>query len=462
MTLHLYDTLRREKVEFEPLTPGKVTMYLCGPTVYNYAHIGNARPAVVFDVLARLLRRDYALTFARNITDVDDKINAASVESGRPIDEITGRFIAAYNDDMAALGVQPPDVQPRATEHIEEMVDMIATLVDKGFAYAAQGHVLFDVSSFDDYGKLSNRDLREMLAGARVEVAPYKRAPHDFVMWKPSTPELPGWDSPWGRGRPGWHIECSAMSARHLGRTIDIHAGGQDLVFPHHENELAQSACAHGGEVFARYWLHNGFVSVDSTKMSKSLGNVLLVHDMVKTIPGEVIRMALLSAHYRQPLNWSGDIIESARKMLDRLYGALRGIDLSDAASAQAQPHASVLAAIEDDLNTPKALSEIFSLARQLNKTEDAGERRERAAVLRASSELLGVAQGDVAAWFRGGTDGNLSAGEVEALIARRNSARAKKDFVAADRVRDELAAGGITIEDGPSGTRWRRDGSLQ
>lgn len=462
MTLHLYDTLRREKVEFEPLTPGKVTMYLCGPTVYNYAHIGNARPAVIFDVLARLLRRDYALTFARNITDVDDKINAASVESGRPIDEITARFIAAYNDDMAALGVQPPDVQPRATEHIEEMVDMIATLVDKGFAYTAQGHVLFDVSSFDDYGKLSNRDLREMLAGARVEVAPYKRAPHDFVMWKPSTPELPGWDSPWGRGRPGWHIECSAMSARHLGRTIDIHAGGQDLVFPHHENELAQSACAHDGEAFARYWLHNGFVSVDSTKMSKSLGNVLLVHDMVRTIPGEVIRMALLSAHYRQPLNWSGDIIESARKMLDRLYGALRGIDLSDAASAQAQPHASVLAAIEDDLNTPSALSEIFGLARQLNKTEDSGERRERAAVLRASSELLGVAQGDVAAWFRGGTDGNLSAGEVEALIARRNSARAKKDFAAADRVRDELAASGITIEDGPSGTRWRRDGSLQ
>jgi cysteinyl-tRNA synthetase len=462
MTLHLYDTLRREKVEFEPQIPGKVTMYLCGPTVYNYAHIGNARPAVIFDVLARLLRRDYALTFARNITDVDDKINAASVESGKPIDEITARFIAAYNDDMAALGVQPPDVQPRATEHIEEMVDMIATLVDKGFAYAAQGHVLFDVSSFDDYGKLSKRDLREMLAGARVEVAPYKRAPHDFVMWKPSTPELPGWDSPWGRGRPGWHIECSAMSAKHLGRTIDIHAGGQDLVFPHHENELAQSACAHNGEVFARFWLHNGFVSVDSTKMSKSLGNVLLVHEMVRTIPGEVIRMALLSAHYRQPLNWSDDIIESARKMLDRLYGALRGVDLSDAASAEVQPHASVLAAIEDDLNTPKALSEIFSLVNQLNKTEDTDERCERAAVLRASSELLGVVQGDVDAWFHGSTDGNLSIGDIEALIARRNSARAKKDFAAADRVRDELAASGIAIEDGPSGTRWRRDGSPQ
>jgi len=361
MTLHLYDTLRRKKVEFKPLKPGKVTMYLCGPTVYNYAHIGNARPAVVFDVLARLLRRSFDLKFARNITDVDDKINAASVETGKPIGEITERYIEAYNDDMGALGVQPPDVQPRATEHIAEMVSMIETLIDKGFAYEAEGHVLFDVSSFDDYGKLSKRDLREMLAGARVEVALYKRAPQDFVLWKPSTPELPGWDSPWGRGRPGWHIECSAMSEKHLGRTIDIHAGGQDLVFPHHENELAQSACAHDGEVFARYWLHNGFLGIDSTKMSKSLGNVMLVHDMVKTIPGEVIRLALLSAHYRQPLDWNDDVLESARKMLDRIYGSLRGIDVPD---EEAEADAAVLAALEDDLNTPKALSEIFSANR--------------------------------------------------------------------------------------------------
>jgi len=457
MTLHLHDTLRRKKVEFEPLKPGKVTMYLCGPTVYNYAHIGNARPAVVFDVLARLLRRSFELKFARNITDVDDKINAASVETGKPIDEITARYIEAYNEDMGALGVQPPDVQPRATEHIAEMVVMIETLVDKGFAYEAEGHVLFDVSSFDDYGKLSKRDLREMLAGARVEVAPYKRAPQDFVLWKPSTPELPGWDSPWGRGRPGWHIECSAMAEKHLGRTIDIHAGGQDLVFPHHENELAQSACAHDGEVFARYWLHNGFLGIDNTKMSKSLGNVMLVHDMVKTIPGEVIRLALLSAHYRQPLDWNDDVLESARKMLDRIYGSLRGIDVPD---EEAEADAAVLAALEDDLNTPKALSAIFNLARQLNKTEDENERVERAAVLRASSELLGIAQGDIEAWFSGGGNGELAAEDVEALIDKRNKARAEKDFAAADAVRDELAAAGITIEDGASATRWRRDGS--
>lgn len=462
MTLHLYDTLRRKKVEFEPQTPGKVTMYLCGPTVYNYAHIGNARPAVVFDVLARLLRRDFELTFARNITDVDDKINAASVETGKPINEITARFVKAYNDDMSALGVQPPDVQPRATEHIAEMIAMIETLIEKGNAYEAEGHVLFDVSAFDDYGKLSNRDLREMMAGARVEVAPYKRAPHDFVLWKPSTPELPGWDSPWGRGRPGWHIECSAMSAKHLGRTIDIHAGGQDLVFPHHENELAQSVCAHDGEVFARFWLHNGFLSIDSTKMSKSLGNVMLVHEMVKTIPGEVIRLALLSAHYRQPLDWSDDVIASARKMLDRLYGSLRGIEVSDSARVNALPDSSVVAAIEDDLNSPKALAELFSLARQLNKTKHDDERRELAAVLLASCDLLGIAQGDVEAWFSGGAASELSPDAIDALIEKRNAARENKDFATADEVRDELASAGITIEDGPSGTRWRRDGSSQ
>ena len=458
MTLHLHDTLRRKKVEFEPLNPGKVTMYLCGPTVYNYAHIGNARPAVVFDVLARLLRRSYELTFARNFTDVDDRINAASVEAGKPIGEITARYIKAYNDDMDALGVQAPDVQPCATDHIEEMVTMIGTLVEKGFAYEAEGHVLFDVSSFDDYGKLSKRDLKEMIAGARVEVAPYKRAPHDFVLWKPSTPELPGWDSPWGRGRPGWHIECSAMAEKHLGRTIDIHAGGQDLVFPHHENELAQSACAHDGDVFARYWLHNGFLGIDSTKMSKSLGNVMLVHDMVKTIPGEIIRLALLSAHYRQPLDWTDDVLESARKMLDRIYGALRGIEVSDKALESAEPDVAVVAALEDDLNTPKALSEIFSLARQLNKTEDEQERVERAVVLRASSLLLGIAQGDVEDWFSG-DGGELSAEEIEVLIDKRNKARIDKDFATADAVRDELAAAGITIEDGASATRWRRDG---
>jgi len=434
-------------------------MYLCGPTVYNYAHIGNARPAVVFDLLTRLLRRSYKLTFARNITDIDDKINAAAIETGKPIDEITARFIKAYNDDMGALGVLPPDIEPRATQHIPEMVSMIETLVNNGHAYEADGHVLFDVGSHADYGVLSKRDLREMIAGARVEVAPYKRAAHDFVLWKPSTAELPGWDSPWGRGRPGWHIECSAMARKHLGETIDIHAGGRDLIFPHHENELAQSRCVHDGAEFARYWLHNGFLSMDSEKMSKSLGNVLLVHDMIKTIPGEVIRLALLGAHYHQPLDWSDETLGSARRMLDRLYGAVRGIDVSDEARAAAEPSAALIEALEDDLNTPKAMAEFFALAKILNKTSDDAEKQRLAATMYASGDLMGLLQFDPESWFAGDAEGQLSADKIEALIDKRNEARAAKDFAAADAFRDQLTDAGIKIEDGSDGTSWRRVG---
>jgi cysteinyl-tRNA synthetase len=459
MTLHLHDTLRGKKVLFEPLKDGEVTMYLCGPTVYNYAHIGNARPAVVFDLLTRLLRRQYKLTFARNITDVDDKINAAAVETGKSIDEITARFIKAYNEDMGALGVQPPDIEPRATQHIAEMVSMIETLVKNGHAYEADGHVLFDVGSHADYGALSKRDLREMIAGARVEVAPYKKAAHDFVLWKPSTPELPGWDSPWGRGRPGWHIECSAMARKHLGETIDIHAGGRDLIFPHHENELAQSRCVHNGAAFARYWLHNGFLSMDSEKMSKSLGNVLLVHDMIKTIPGEVIRLALLGAHYHQPLDWSDETLGSARRMLDRLYGAVRGIEVSDEARAAAEPSVGLLEALEDDLNTPKAMAEFFALAKTLNKTSDDAEKQRLAASMYASGDLMGLLQSDPESWFAGDIEGQLAADEIEALIDKRNEARAAKDFAAADAFRDQLTNAGIKIEDGSDGTSWRRVG---
>jgi len=455
MSIYLHDTLRGEKFEFEPLRDGEVTMYLCGPTVYNYAHIGNARPAVVFDLLARLLRRRYKLTYARNITDVDDKINKASVETGKPIDEITERFIKAYNEDMGALGVKPPDIEPRATQHIEQMIEMIVVLIEKGFAYEADGHVLFDVEANPDYGQLSKRDIREMIAGARVEVAPYKKAAQDFVLWKPSTPELPGWDSPWGRGRPGWHIECSAMSAAHLGRTIDIHAGGQDLVFPHHENELAQSTCVHDGEPFARFWVHNGFLSINSTKMSKSLGNVLLVHDLVKKIPGEVIRLALLSAHYRQPLEWSDDTLDDARRKLDRLYGAIRKVDVFKEALADSEPPASVMDALEDDLNTPKALAELFELARTLNKTEDAQTRQMLAAQLIAAGKVVGLLENDPNEWFSG--TGDLSADEIDALLKQREEARAEGDYAAADKIRDDLAERGITIEDGPSGTSWRR-----
>lgn len=432
-------------------------MYLCGPTVYNYAHIGNARPAVVFDVLARVLRRHYALTFARNITDVDDKINQASVETGKPIDEITAQFITAYNDDMGALGVNMPDIEPRATRHIDEMIEMIGVLIEKGFAYEAEGHVLFDVTADDNYGSLSKRDLREMIAGARVEVAPYKRSAQDFVLWKPSTPELPGWDSPWGRGRPGWHIECSAMSKKHLGETIDIHAGGQDLVFPHHENELAQSSCAHDGAPFARYWVHNGFLSMDSEKMSKSLGNVLLVHELVKELPGEVLRLALLSAHYRQPLNWSDDTVNEARKMLDRFYGAVRGLDITAEERAAAEPPQAFIEALEDDINTPRALAEMFSVARTLNKESDDSKRRELAASLLAAGDVIGLVQDDPESWFAGGDDGELSADDIEALLEDRVTARKNKDFAAADAIRDQLAAAGIQIEDGAEGTRWRR-----
>ncbi len=432
-------------------------MYLCGPTVYNYSHIGNARPAVVFDLLVRLLRRDYQLTFARNITDIDDKINAASVETGKPINEITARFIDAYNEDMSALGVLPPDIEPRATQHIAEMIAMIETLIANGNAYEAESHVLFDVSSHDDYGVLSKRNLREMIAGSRVEVAPYKKAAHDFVLWKPSTPELPGWDSPWGRGRPGWHIECSAMAKKHLGKTIDIHAGGQDLVFPHHENELAQSRCAHDGTEFARYWLHNGFLSMDHEKMSKSLGNVVLVRDLIKTIPGEVIRLALLSAHYRQPLDWSDATIESARRKLDRLYGAVRGVDLPADLRAAAEPPAALLAALEDDLNTPKALAELFGLARDLNKTSDADERRRLAASMLAAGSVMGLLQTDPEDWFAGHAEGKLAGDEIDALLAKRKAARTSRDFSAADAIRDQLADAGISIEDSPEGTTWRR-----
>lgn len=457
MTIHLHDTRRGKKVPFEPLVDGEVTMYLCGPTVYNYAHIGNARPAVVFDLLARLIRRRFKLTFARNITDVDDKINTASVETGKPIEEITARFIEAYNEDMGALGVQLPDIEPRATQHIDDMIAMIETLIEKGHAYEAEGHVLFDVESHSDYGALSKRDLREMIAGSRVEVAPYKKAAHDFVLWKPSTPELPGWDSPWGRGRPGWHIECSAMAEKHLGTTIDIHAGGQDLVFPHHENELAQSRCAHDGAEFARYWLHNGFLSIDHEKMSKSLGNVLLVHDLIKSIRGEVIRLALLSAHYRQPLDWSDATIRSAKRMLDRLYGAVRGITVPADMRAAAEPPDSVITALEDDLNTPKAMAEFFAVARKLNKSVDEIERQRLAATMFATGDLLGLLQTDAESWFAGHVAGDLSADEIGALLDQRQAARARRDYAAADAIRDQLADAGISIEDGPQGTTWRR-----
>jgi cysteinyl-tRNA synthetase len=456
--LFLYDTLTGEKLEFKPFKPGKVTMYLCGPTVYNYAHIGNARPAVVFDLLARLLRQNYDLLFARNITDVDDKINAAAIESNKTITEITDVYIDAYNADMAAIGVRPPDIEPRATDHIDEMIEMIGKLISTGNAYHAEGHVLFDVKTYDNYGSLSKRDVSEMMAGARVEVAAYKKSAHDFVLWKPSTPDLPGWDSPWGRGRPGWHLECSAMIKKHLGRTIDIHAGGQDLVFPHHENEIAQSTCAHQGETFSRYWLHNGFLSIDNTKMSKSLGNVSLVRDLLKEHSGEVIRLALLTAHYRQPLEWSTNTLLAAKKMLDRVYGALRNINVTTQKINNTKVPNSILEALSNDLNTPMAMAEVFSLAKKLNKTLDSDEQEDIAAQIYAAGKILGLFEKNTKEWFSKTIKCKYSEDEIKNLIIEREAARSEKDFNKADKIRDQLLVEGISIEDTSAGVRWLVD----
>ena len=453
----LHNTATGRKELFQPQDPQRVTMYVCGPTVYSYAHIGNFRPPVVFDVLARVLRRRYpGVHYARNITDIDDKINAAAAREGVEIGVITSRYAAAYHEDLAALGVAPTDSEPRVTGHIPQIISMIERLIASGHAYAAEGHVLFQVSTYADYGQLSHRDTREMLAGARVEVAPYKKEPGDFVLWKPSSPELPGWESPWGRGRPGWHIECSAMAEALLGETIDIHGGGHDLVFPHHENERAQSTCAHGGKVFARYWLHNGFVTMDSEKMSKSLGNVLLVHEMLKAAPGEAIRLGLLTGHYRQPLDWNDETIPDARRKLDRLYGALR--DAGEAAPSDAKAPQAFVAALEDDLNTPAALAELFELARSLNKTESAEDKSRLAAQLRDAGSLLGLLQQPAQAWFSqaGDTAGKPSDDEIKALIDQRAAAKKAKNFKEADRIRDDLKARGVLIEDSVQGTRWR------
>jgi cysteinyl-tRNA synthetase len=461
MSLILHNTLSRCKEAFVPADPGRVSVYVCGPTVYNRPHIGNARPAVVFDVLVRFLRTRYPVSYVRNITDIDDKINAAAQSSGESIDVIAARHAADYHADMDALGVLPPDVEPYATHHLSEMIAMIEVLITGGHAYEAEGHVLFRVKSYSDYGMLSRRDTRQLLDGARIEVAPYKEDAGDFILWKPSTPEQPGWDSPWGRGRPGWHIECSAMAAAHLGTTIDIHGGGNDLIFPHHENEIAQSTCAHGGAMFSRYWLHNGFVNVDHTKMSKSIGNVVLVRDLLQEAPGEVVRLALLSAHYRQPLDWSADVLVEARRKLDRLYNTLRGFSgLLDGWQASV-PADDFIAALEDDLNTPKALAALFDMAREINRLGDTPAAVALACQLRASAEIIGLLGSDPVAWFeQGGTENALGADELDALLVKRTEARAAKDYAEADRIRDQLTEMGIAIEDGPDGPRWRRVGN--
>lgn len=454
--LKLYNSLGGQKEVFTPLDPGHVRLYACGPTVYSYAHIGNARMAVVFDLLARLLRRLYPrVTYVSNITDVDDKIMAASAETGEAIDVITRKYERIYNEDMAALGVQKPDVQPRATEHIEEMIALMQALIGRGHAYAAQGHVMFHVPSFPAYGGLSGRSRDEQIAGARVDVAPYKKDPADFVLWKPSTPNQPGWDSPWGRGRPGWHIECSAMAEKHLGLPFDIHGGGADLKFPHHENEIAQSCCAHGQEndlrAFARYWAHNGFVTVDGEKMSKSIGNIRLVHNLIDHYPGEVLRLALLSAHYRQPLDFSAAVLDQARATLDRLYRVL--YELRDVETREAALPPEILEALCDDLNTPKALAALNALS-----TDKKGDPAGLKATLLGAGALLGILQQDPAQWLGYAQSGDdPEAAAIENLLAERRQARKDKNFARADEIRKELEQKGIVIEDTPQGAQWRR-----
>ncbi|HUK10783.1 MAG TPA: cysteine--tRNA ligase [Stellaceae bacterium] len=458
MPLVLYNTLTRRKEEFRPLDPKDVRMYVCGPTVYDRAHIGNARPVIVFDVLYRLLRHKYSaahVTYARNITDVDDKINAAAKANNESIRELTERTAKAYHEDVAALGCLPPDHEPRATEHIAAMIAMIERLIAQRNAYVADGHVLFSVTSKSDYGKLSRRPRDEMIAGARVEVAPYKRDPADFVLWKPSTPDLPGWESPWGRGRPGWHIECSAMSERYLGESFDIHGGGLDLIFPHHENEIAQSECAHGSAEMARYWMHNAFVTVDTAKMAKSEGNFRTIREVLADGPGEAARYAMLTAHYRDPIDWTLERHQEAKRNLDRFYLALRGV--SGAEDGTDELPAAVQSALDDDLNTPLALTALHALLSELNKTSDPAIRTRLQRSLIAGGAVLGLLQRDPEAWLRG-SSGQDNA--ITELIAARNAARKARNFAEADRIRNELAMKGIILEDKPDGTTlWRRAG---
>jgi len=451
-TLRLHNTLTRSKDDFTPLDASHVRVYACGPTVYDRIHVGNARPIVVFDVLVRLLRRLYPkVTYVRNITDVDDKIITRAGERGIGIDKLCDDTITCFHEDVKALGALPPDHEPRATEFITDMIAMIQTLIDGGFAYAAEGHVLFSVAAMPSYGALSGRSMEDMIAGARVEVAPYKRDPADFVLWKPSSADQPGWENPFSDtpGRPGWHIECSAMAKHYLGPTFDIHAGGLDLVFPHHENEIAQSCCAHGTDIMAAYWLHNGYVTMGEEKMSKSIGNILAAHEAIAAHRGETVRAALLAAHYRAPVALSDDALAEARNILDRLYRAV-----GEAAADETAVDTAFLDALADDLNTPAAMARLHELAGAANRGD-----AQAAVALKSSATILGLLEQSAEAWARGdsGEDG-MSDAEIDAAIAARKQARADRDFAAADRIRDDLAARGILLEDGPEGTIWRRN----
>ncbi len=447
MNLQFYNTLTRQKDRFVPIDPARVRMYVCGPTVYDHAHIGNARPIIVFDQLFRLLRQAYGpehVIYARNITDVDDKINNRAREEGVPISDVTARTTKQFHEDIAALCVLEPSVEPRATDHVSEMIEMIEVLIEKGNAYEAEGHVLFHVPSMSDYGRFARRSMDDMLAGARIDVAPYKRDAMDFVLWKPSSEDIPGWDSPWGRGRPGWLIECSAMAKAHLGELFDIHGGGIDLTFPHHENEVAQSRCAHDSELMANVWMHNGYLQVEGEKMSKSLGNFHTIHDLLDQWPGEVLRLQMLMTHYRQPLDWTDQRCREARALLERWY------ELAGDAEASAEVPSELLEPLCDDLNTPAALTVMHRIADQVQSGETTP------AVLKAAANFLGLLQLSKEAWKDWKPAGvEIDAAHIDELVAARSAARAAKDFAEADRLRDEIVGLGVIIKDGPGGTVW-------
>jgi len=457
--LRLYNTLTRSKEPFAPNDPERITMYVCGPTVYNYAHIGNARPVVVFDCLYRLLTALYpTVVYARNITDIDDKIIQAAAARGCSIDVISEEFIEKYREDMGSLNALAPTLEPRATQHLAEMISLTERLISRESAYVSEGHVLFAVESMEGYGALSGRKLEDMLAGARVEVADYKRHPGDFVLWKPSSDAEPGWDSPWGRGRPGWHLECSAMIHAHLGESIDIHGGGRDLIFPHHENERAQSCCGYGGD-FVKYWLHNAYVDMEGEKMSKSLGNVRTVRELLASYPGEVLRFALLSAHYRSPLDFSGDGLDAARAQLDTFYAALRKHGACEPEAVPAE-ETEVFSALLDDMNTPEAIAKLHAAAGRLNKALTPADAATAKGELLAGGRLLGILESEPEAWFTQAVSSGVSApsaDEIEDLIQERLTAREQRDFARADEIRTLLDTQGVVLEDGPEGTTWRR-----
>jgi cysteinyl-tRNA synthetase len=459
MVLKIHNTLTGTKEIFKPVDESHVRVYACGPTVYNFAHIGNARMAVANDLLINVLRTQFKkVTYVSNITDIDDKIIEAAHKLNEPIKNLTTKYTKIYNEDMGYLNVRLPDVQPRATDHIKEMIDLITKLIDSGNAYEKNGHVLFHVPSYSKYGVLSKRNRDEQIAGSRVEVAPFKKDPADFILWKPSPDPMPGWESPWGFGRPGWHLECSAMSEKTLGLPFDIHSGGMDLVFPHHENEIAQTCSLHKNhdpDSFAHFWFHNGFVNVEGEKMSKSIGNIRLVHDLKNQYSGEVLRLTLLSAHYRQPLNWTKEIIEQNSKMLDRLYRSLK--DLQDIELTSKNLSNDVMKSLLDDLNTPKLLAHLNTLANKLS-TAHRDEKINIKNNLIAAGKLLGILREDPDVWLGYNQSSNPEKEEIEGLINQRNEARRDKDFKLADEIRDKLKIKGIEIEDTNNGTIWRKD----